>query len=61
MSAKRQPLAVLTLVVFGAVMREGSEIVLFLYGILVAGTDMASLLTGGAIGLLARAGPTARS
>ena len=34
MSAKRQPLAVLTLVVFVAVMREGWEIVLFLYGIL---------------------------
>ena len=60
-SEGRQPLAVLTLVVFVAVMREGSEIVLFLYGIVVAGTDMASLLTGGAIGLLAGAALTALS
>ena len=60
-SEGRQPHAVLTLVVFVAVMREGSEIVLFLYGIVVAGTDMASLLTGGAIGLLAGAALTALS
>ncbi len=57
----RQPLTALTLVVFVAVMREGSEIVLFLYGIVVAGTDMTSLLTGGAIGLLAGAALTALS
>ena len=49
-SEGRQPLAVLTLVVFVAVMREGSEIVLFLYGIVFAAMNMASLLTGGAIG-----------
>ena len=42
-------------------MREGSEIVLFLYGIVVAGTDMASLLTGGALGLAAGAALTALS
>ena len=60
-SEGRQPLAVLTLVVFVAAMREGSEIVLFLYGIVVAGTEMASLLTGGAIGLLAGAALTALS
>ena len=47
-SEGRKPLTALTVVVFVAVMREGSEIVLFLYGIVVAGTDMASLLTGGA-------------
>lgn len=60
-SEGRQPLVALTLVVFVAVMREGSEIVLFLYGIVVAGTDMTSLLTGGAIGLLAGAALTALS
>jgi high-affinity iron transporter len=41
--------------VFVAVMREGSEVVLFLYGIVVTGTDMTSLLVGGALGLLAGA------
>ena len=46
-SEGRKPLTALTLVVFVAVMREGSEIVLFLYGIVIAGTDMPSLLTGG--------------
>ena len=42
-------------VVFVAVMREGSEIVLFLYGIVVAGTSTPSLLAGGLLGLLAGA------
>jgi high-affinity iron transporter len=60
-SEGRQPLTALTLVVFVAVMREGSEVVLFLYGIVVAGTDMASLLTGGALGLAAGAALTALS
>ena len=52
-SAGRRPLAALAVVVFIAVMREGSEIVLFLYGIVVAGTSMQSLLAGGLLGLLA--------
>jgi len=60
-SEGRKPLAALTLVVFVAVMREGSEIVLFLYGIVVAGTDMATLLTGGSLGLVAGAALTALS
>ena len=60
-SEGRQPLTALTLIVFVAVMREGSEIVLFLYGIVVTGTDLPSLLTGGAIGLLAGAALTALS
>ena len=47
-SAGRKPLTALAVVIFVAVMREGSEIVLFLYGIVVAGTSMTSLLTGGA-------------
>jgi high-affinity iron transporter len=60
-SSGREPLAVLAVVVFVAVMREGSEIVLFLYGIVVAGTSMTSLLAGGALGLLAGAALTALS
>jgi len=52
-SEGQKPLAVLAIVVFVAVMREGSEVVLFLYGIVVAGTDTASLLTGGLLGLAA--------
>jgi high-affinity iron transporter len=54
-SAGRRPLAALAVVVFVAVMREGSEIVLFLYGIVVAGTSTQSLLAGGLLGLLAGA------
>lgn len=54
-SAGRKPLTALAIVVFIAVMREGSEIVLFLYGIVVAGTSMQSLLLGGTLGLLAGA------
>jgi high-affinity iron transporter len=60
-SEGRRPLAALAVVVFVAVMREGSEIVLFLYGIVIAGTDMASLLTGGLLGLLGGAVLTALS
>jgi high-affinity iron transporter len=60
-SEGRKPLTALTVVIFVAVMREGSEIVLFLYGIVVAGTSMTSLLTGGALGLLAGAAVTGLS
>jgi high-affinity iron transporter len=60
-SAGRRPLTALAVVVFVAVMREGSEIVLFLYGIVVAGTSTASLLLGDALGLLAGAAVTALS
>src|SRR4029078_1307580 len=60
-SEGRKPLNALTLVVFVAVMREGSEIVLFLYGIVVAGTHMPSLLTGAVLGLAAGAVMTALS
>jgi high-affinity iron transporter len=38
-----------------AVLREGSEVVLFLYGIVAAGTSAASLLAGGLLGLAAGA------
>ncbi|MGE5260686.1 MAG: FTR1 family iron permease [Actinomycetota bacterium] len=56
-----KPLTALAVVVFVAVMREGSEIVLFLYGIVVAGTSMMSLLTGGLLGLLGGAAMTGLS
>ena len=60
-SAGRRPLTALAVVVFVAVVREGSEIVLFLYGIVVAGTSMTSLLTGGVLGLFAGAAVTGLS
>ncbi len=48
-----RPLYALGLVVGIAVLREGSEIVLFLYGIVAAsGIGGASLLTGGALGVM---------
>jgi len=59
-SAGDRPLAALAVVVGVAVLREGSEVVLFLYGIASqGGTTTASLLAGGALGLLAGAGVTA--
>jgi high-affinity iron transporter len=60
-SAGLKPLTALAVVVFVAVMREGSEIVLFLYGIVVSGTSMASLLAGGVLGLLGGAAMTGLS
>jgi high-affinity iron transporter len=49
-----RPLYALALVVAIAVLREGSEIVLFLYGIAVASqAGAAPMLTGGALGLAA--------
>jgi len=42
-----------------AVLREGSEVVLFLYGILAGGASGSSLLVGGALGLAAGAAFTA--
>jgi high-affinity iron transporter len=50
--AGRRPLAALAVVVGIAVLREGSEVVLFLYGIFAGGTSAAALWTGGAFGLL---------
>ena len=47
----QKPLLALAVVVGAAVLREGAEVVLFLYGIVAAGTSMASLLAGGALGL----------
>lgn len=58
-SAGERPLAALGIVVGLAVLREGSEVVLFLYGIMAAGTSGAALLTGGLLGLAAGAAFTA--
>lgn len=46
-----QPLFALATVVSLAVLREGSEIVLFLYGIAAGGGETVSMLTGAALGL----------
>jgi high-affinity iron transporter len=48
----KKPLAALAVVVAVAVLREGSEVALFLYGIVASeGTSMASLAIGAALGL----------
>ncbi len=53
-STGEKPVAALAVVVGIAVLREGSEVVLFLYGIASqGGTPAASLLAGGAFGLAA--------
>ncbi|MEA2994432.1 MAG: high-affinity iron transporter [Alphaproteobacteria bacterium] len=49
----KRPLTALALVVGLAVLREGSEVVLFLYGIIAGGTSGPELLSGGLLGLLA--------
>jgi len=58
-SSGQRPLAALAVVVGLATLREGSEVVLFLYGIVAAGASASSLLTGGALGLAAGAAFTA--
>ena len=50
-----RPLTALAIVVGLAVLREGSEVVLFLYGIFASGTSGMSLLTGGLLGVAAGA------
>jgi high-affinity iron transporter len=56
----KRTLAALAIVVGVAVLREGSEVVLFLYGIAAQpGTTTASMLMGGALGLLAGAAMSA--
>ncbi len=54
-----KPLTALAIVIGLAVLREGSEVVLFLYGIMAAGTSGSSLLAGGLLGIAAGAGFTA--
>ncbi len=50
-SAGARPLAALAVVVGAAVLREGAEVVLFLYGIIASGTSEAALLAGGLLGV----------
>jgi len=58
-TAGKRPMTALVVVVGLAVLREGSEVVLFLYGILAGGASGPSLLAGGALGLAAGAAFTA--
>ncbi len=55
----KRPMTALAVVVGLAVLREGSEIVLFLYGIVTTGTSASALLMGGLLGLAAGAVCTA--
>jgi high-affinity iron transporter len=50
-----KPLTALSIVVGVAVLREGSEVALFLYGIMAAGTSGGALFVGGLLGILAGA------
>lgn len=50
-----RPLYALAIVVGAAVLREGSETVLFLYGLAASDGGMTTALSGGAVGLLAGA------
>jgi high-affinity iron transporter len=54
-----KPLTALAIVIGLAVLREGSEVVLFLYGIMAQGTSAAALLAGGILGIAAGAAFTA--
>ena len=59
-TAGKRPLAALSIVCGVAVLREGSEVVLFLYGIAASGgTSAAGMIAGGALGVLAGAGVSA--
>jgi high-affinity iron transporter len=59
-AAGQRSLAALAIVVGVAVLREGSEVVLFLYGIATSGgTSSATMLVGGALGVLGGAGLSA--
>jgi high-affinity iron transporter len=55
-----RPLAALAIVCGVAVLREGSEVVLFLYGVFASGgTTVPGMLAGGTLGVLAGAGLSA--
>jgi high-affinity iron transporter len=54
-SAGRRPLAALMVVVALAVLREGSEVVLFGYGMFAGGSSSGGLWTGGLLGVLSGA------
>jgi high-affinity iron transporter len=50
-TAGKRPMTALAIVVGLAVLREGAEVVLFLYGIVATGTSASSLFVGGLLGL----------
>jgi len=52
-SAGSRPLTALLVVIAVAVLREGSEVVLFGYGLFAGGSSMGALILGGALGRLA--------
>lgn len=52
-SSGQRPLTALIVVVALAVLREGSEVVLFGYGLLAGGSTGASLMLGGVLGVIA--------
>ena len=56
-----RPLAALAIVCGVAVLREGSEVVLFLYGIVASGTSGRALLAGGLLGVAGGAALTGLS
>ena len=58
-TAGTRPMTALVVVVGLAVLREGSEVVLFLYGILAGGASGSSLFVGGTLGLALGAAFTA--
>jgi high-affinity iron transporter len=58
-TAGKRPMTALVVVVGLAVLREGSEVVLFLYGILAGGASGSSLFVGGTLGLAVGAAFTA--
>jgi high-affinity iron transporter len=58
-SAGSRPMTALAVVIGLAVLREGAEIVLFLYGVVATGTTGPALLVGGALGVMAGGALTA--
>jgi high-affinity iron transporter len=58
-SSGTRPLTALAIVVGLAVLREGSEVVLFLYGVVATGTSGQALLLGGLMGIATGAAFTA--
>jgi len=55
-SSGSRPLTALLVVVAIAVLREGSEVVLFGYGLVASGSSASALMLGGALGILAGVG-----
>lgn len=51
-SAGSRPLTALLVVVALAVLREGSEVVLFVYGLLASGSSVGGVVVGGGLGIL---------